>query len=250
MKSLYLGASMLAIAAAAIVPASAADMYRGDMGGYKDGPAYVAVSNWAGFYAGINGGYGWSEFNDQLACPRCNQGLNGVSPSGGFGGAQIGYNWQAPGSHLVFGIEADIQGGDISATAKDNFADVFSSRLDWFGTLRGRLGYAFDRTLIYATGGFAYGGIRNTADFGSDETWKASRTATGYVVGGGVEYSVNPAWSLKAEYQYINLGKNDLTNPTFPSDPYSSFATVHDDAFHTVRVGLNYHVAPSYEPLK
>ena len=66
-KALYLGASMLAVAAAAIVPASAADMYRAEAGGYKDGPGYYGVSNWTGFYAGVNGGYGWSDAKNQLA---------------------------------------------------------------------------------------------------------------------------------------------------------------------------------------
>ena len=68
-KSLYLGASMLAVVAAAIVPASAADMYRAEPGGYKDGPVYVPVNTWTGFYIGVNGGYGWSASNDQLSLP-------------------------------------------------------------------------------------------------------------------------------------------------------------------------------------
>ncbi len=104
MKSLYLGASMLAVAAAAIVPASAADMYRGEMGGYKDGPAYAPVATWTGFYAGVNGGYAFDARKEH----------GGLQDEGGFGGGQIGYNWQGilhP--HIVFGIEADIQGSGI-----------------------------------------------------------------------------------------------------------------------------------------
>jgi outer membrane immunogenic protein len=69
------------------------------------------------------------------------------------------------------------------------------------------------------------------------------------VLGGGWEYKFSPAWSAKAEYQYINLGKNDpvAVNGT---TPFSLFGVDRDDAFHTVRVGLNYHLLPGYEPLK
>jgi outer membrane immunogenic protein len=71
------------------------------------------------------------------------------------------------------------------------------------------------------------------------------------VVGGGYEYKFNQAWSVKAEYQYINLGRND---PTFSGSslctPARFGADCVDDAFHTVRVGLNYHIHPAYEPLK
>src|SRR5262249_48974746 len=77
-------------------------------GGYKDGPAYASV-NWAGWYAGVNGGYGWSEHSDKFAISVV--GFKGIDPHGGFGGGQIGYNWQS--GYVVFGVEADIQGAAI-----------------------------------------------------------------------------------------------------------------------------------------
>ncbi len=209
----------------ALASANAADIYQPSApGGYKDGPAYVAV-NWSGFYAGVNGGYGWdAKSNDFL------------SPSGGFGGGQIGYNWQR--GNIVFGLETDIQGAGIED--KNVFGD--KSKLDYFGTVRGRVGYAFDRTLFYATGGFAYGEVQNTyvtlAPFG-----KFSETQTGYTVGGGVEYKINPAWSVKAEYQYIDLGASNLVGPLGQN-------IGGDTEVHTVRAGLNYHVGVGYEPLK
>src|SRR5215469_4641385 len=139
--------SVTLASAVALTSANAADMYvpaAAGPGGFKDVP-YVA--SWAGFYAGVNGGYGWSEHSDVLAGP----GFRGLSPSGGFGGGQIGYNWQGVlDPRIVLGIEADIQGAGIN----DNkffgprppilrvFSD-FESRLDYFGTVRGRLGYAF-----------------------------------------------------------------------------------------------------------
>ncbi len=243
-------ASVIALTAAA----NAADMYRAPeaSGGYKDGPAYVAV-NWSGFYAGVNGGYAWSQNSHQLADAPYS--LGGSSPSGGFGGGQMGYNWQGVWHpNLVLGLEADIQGAGVSDKQFDTAGNRYftNSSLDWFGTLRGRIGYGFDRALIYGTGGFAYGGVHNHVDYSSNfpgDIFNKSTTATGYVVGGGVEYKINPAWSVKAEYQYINLGKNDPVRATYGS--FASAGTkLEDDAFHTVRFGLNYHVLPGYEPLK
>ncbi len=258
-KSLYLGASMLAVAAAAIVPASAADMYRAEPVGYKDAPIYVPAATWTGFYAGINGGYGWRTHDDQFAFVNDTRRLggtlfvfNGLGADGGFGGGQIGYNWQVPGSRLVLGVEADIQGSGISASGFDG-VETFKSSLDWFGTVRGRIGYAFDTSLIYFTGGFAYGGVDNRDDGKfSPFHFKTDGVATGYVLGGGYEYKLSPAWSLKAEYQYISLGKNDPVDTSeFKGQKLSSAdIKINEDAFHTVRVGLNYHIGRGYEPLK
>src|SRR5271165_847298 len=149
----------------ALASANAADVYvPAAGGGYKD--TYVPVASWTGFYAGVNGGGAWSEFSNQLACPfvtGCNTGFGGLSPSGGFGGGQIGYNWQGVWHpHLVLGVEADFQGAGID-DSKTVSGTTFKSSLDYFGTVRGRIGYAFDRALVYATGGFAYGDVKNSA---------------------------------------------------------------------------------------
>ncbi len=140
------------------------------------------------------------------------------SPSGGFGGGQIGYNWQGilhP--HLVLGIEADFEGAGISDSK--SYADLPYSRvsakteIDWFGTVRGRIGYAFDRTLVYGTGRLC---LRRSEKLLCRDDGKfvfqclPHETQTGWVVGGGVEHKLTPAWSVKAEYQYINLGKDDF----------------------------------------
>ncbi len=118
--------------------------------------------------------------------------------------------------HLVLGVEADFQGADItdSVTVGTNPNVTVKSSLDWFGTVRGRIGYAFDRTLVYGTGGFAYGDIKDELSAAvtiRDHTYAGSvsdqTTSTGYVVGGGVEHKFSPSWSVKAEYQYINLGQ-------------------------------------------
>jgi len=233
----------------ALASANAADMY-GSAGGYKDGPAFVAV-NWTGFYAGVNGGYGWAS-EDQLVDLVSNPLLpfGGVSPTGGFGGGQIGYNWQGIWDrHLVFGVEADIQGGAINDSQTGLNGSHYKSDLDYFGTIRGRAGYAVDRTLFYFTGGFAYGGLQKSSDaFGPQ---RFDGVATGYVLGVGVEYKFSPEWSVKGEYQYLNFGKNDpcgVGNGCF-SDPLNA-GEQKDDAYHTIRLGVNYHLLPGYEPLK
>jgi outer membrane immunogenic protein len=240
-------ASVIALTAGA----SAADLNRApSAASYKDTPYYGV--NWSGFYAGVNGGYGWDASDIKKFGPSL-----GISPEGGFGGGQIGYNVQK--GNIVFGVEADLQAADItdsksqvippSAPANMGLTIGTKSTLDWFGTVRGRLGYTFDRTLVYATGGLAYGHITDetscsagaqaqfscTTGFGKHET-----DATGYVVGGGVEHKFNSTWSAKAEYQYIDLGK----------DSYFAKQANEDYAVSTVRAGLNYHVGGEYEPLK
>lgn len=233
--------SVIALSAAA----TAADIYMpGPVGpgGYKDAPW---VPTWAGFYIGINGGYGWSDFSDKFALAA--SGFRGLDPQGGFGGGQIGYNWQS--SHLVYGVEADIQGAGIEDKATDAFGNVFKTHLDYFGTVRGRLGYAFGPSLLYATAGFAYGGIRNDAIAAGINDFKFSGTATGWVAGGGYEYKFGPAWSLKAEYQFIDLGRNDpILAPFGSACPLGPKCEA--DAFHTLRVGINYHFGTGDVPLK
>src|SRR5215470_8095545 len=145
----------------ALASANAADMSRApDPGGYKDGPA---VQSWAGFYIGVNSGYAWSDHTDKFAQPAFGIFPQGINPQGAFGGGQIGYNWQGilhP--NLVLGVEADIQGAEIRDGNPGKFVGQGAkSNLDYFGTVRGRLGLAFGSSLIYGTGGLAYGGIRN-----------------------------------------------------------------------------------------
>jgi outer membrane immunogenic protein len=225
-----------------LVLTSAGALGAAHAGGYS-GPVY-AVVNWSGFYGGVNGGGAWSDFSDQLAYPGT---IGGVSPSGGFGGGQIGYNWQN--GYFVFGIETDIQGAGISDKTTDSFGDTVKSSLDYFGTVRGRFGYAFGSSLVYFTGGFAYGGIKNEANFPGISNYVRNTTATGYVVGGGWEYKFSPAWSAKLEYQYVDLGRNNPVDSFF--GPYAfNGGVVHDDAFQTIRVGVNYFFTPEYVPLK
>jgi outer membrane immunogenic protein len=260
----------------ALVSANAADMYRPPEGvSYKDAPAFVGV-NWSGLYAGVNGGYGWSAKDSKLGavanglrcpiefpdCPEgysfADSGAKSFSAEGAFGGGQIGYNLQR--DRFVFGIEADIQGAAINGDAAiglmggDALASAKNS-LDWFGTLRGRAGIAFDQTLLYFTGGLAFGGVKDTVSVtsagGDISTASKADTKTGYVLGGGVEHLLNPRWSVKAEYQYIDLGGEKLSATADQGTIYEATATLDaEHAYHTVRLGLNYHLHDEYAPLK
>ncbi len=155
----YFGLTFTCALCAGAFGAQAADLYRNPppQTSYVPPAAYVDNYSWAGFYAGINGGYGWSNSGNAI---QYNGGIvdgdsSGRSqPSGGFGGGQIGYNFQA--GSFVYGLEADFQGGSIGDRTTGFTAvngDDYNTHedVDWFGTVRGRLGYAFGRTLIYGT---------------------------------------------------------------------------------------------------
>lgn len=192
-----------------VTSASAADLPR-------KAPAYVAPIgyNWTGFYVGINGGYGWS----------------GDDADGFVGGGQIGYNWQAAGSPFVFGLEADIQGADMDSSATAGGVTA-TARINAFGTVRGRIGYAWDRAMLYATGGWAYTrtSLSLTGPGGSisDSDW-----SSGYTIGGGLEWALWDRWSVKGEYLYVNTQDVSLT---------LGGVTVNGDYdFSVIRAGLNY----------
>ena len=126
----------------------------------------------------------------------------------------------------MLGLETDFQGADISNSG---------SKMDWFGTVRGRLGYAVDRVLLYGTGGFAYGDV---------STPLGSEIQHGWVAGGGVEYKFNPSWSTKVEYQYINLNAQDDSVGRLGDGEWGR------SRVNTFRAGVNYFVGNVYEPLK
>jgi outer membrane immunogenic protein len=121
-----------------------------------------------------------------------------------------------------------------------------TERIDWFGTVRGRVGYAWNGFLLYATGGFAYGDVGTSISYADTLGFTANGSNTtmraGYAVGAGGEWAINPKWSVKLEYQYINLGRQTANATEFFAGAPTTFAvtsTTRDD-FHTVRIGLNY----------
>ena len=226
--------------------------------GYRTGPSYAAPFSWTGMYVGVNGGYAFGGGSQRIVDTN-NVGaidlFRTADPSGGFGGGQIGYNWQASrGSSLVLGVEADFQGSDIRGShtgiGTQAFLETNRVDVDWFGTVRGRLGYAFDRTLVYATGGLAYGNVdsRLSAPTAPGTFERRDGTQVGFVVGGGLEHMLARNWSMKVEYQYIDLGSERLLG----TPGFAGFHTNElDTTFHTVRLGLNYRFGEDrYAPLK
>lgn len=206
-KTIFGGMAIAALCATA--SAQAADMY-GRRAPYAPQPYTVSqplANSWIGPYIGANLGFGWGSITN-----------NPTDPSGVFGGLQAGYNWQS--GALVFGVEGDLQLNSADAT----FAPWKFSN-PWFGTARGRVGYAFNNVLLYGTGGLAFGGIKTEA-FGLSE----SRTSTGWTAGVGAEIALTRNWSAKVEYLYVDLSDRNFSLTGMPNG-YE---------FSTVRVGVNY----------
>ncbi len=263
--SILAAAAMIAVAGAAFAKA----------------PPPAPVYTWTGYYAGIHAGYGFGGGADANFDPAtfatlipsgglAVTGSSGpfglsVSPSGGFGGVQIGRNWQD--RDMIFGFEADISGGDIndeksqnfSVTANDpdtlDFTGTFNLRqsIPVFGTVRGRVGWTSGDTLLYLTGGLAWGYVETEisvsniaatvpANFPAGFPAALNRSASfdsleaGVAAGLGAETPLDNKWTLKGEYMFTGLFTGD-TGTGFTGATVSS----NDVLLHIFRVGLNYH---------
>ena len=233
------GVAIVALTAGRTVAAQAADLPT-----RKEAPAPVFVPppfTWTGFYVGLNAGGLWASGSrsDNLfvptvfAFPLASFFPNGLgSNSSGFiGGGQAGYNWQT--GAFVLGVETDFQGTSLSShhsvtgtpfTAAgiltgDTFSVNSHTSVDWLGTTRARLGFVAtpdNRLMIYATGGVAYaGGSANFSFFdarGAFWTANPSSSRVGWTAGAGVEYALTNNWTIRAEYLYADLGKDNFTS--------------------------------------
>lgn len=229
--------------------------------------------DWSGFYAGFHGGYGWSNGGgvdfDEFFTPGLGEIRDGAVEAGYpetvggnfdgiIGGGQIGYNFQS--DRLLIGVEADLSYLGMKDKDQTDFpgglgtnpnapGNIFFSpgtastrqSLDFLGTVRLRLGYAMDRTLLYTTGGLAYGDIdfryattSGPASFAGDR----SKTALGWSVGGGLEYAMADRVSLRAEYLYYDLGQMSSTAEAAED---SRFTQTYSAEFRgsIVRAGVN-----------
>lgn len=228
--------------AALTVPAAAADLAVK----YPVKAIPAPVFSWTGFYIGANFGFGGGKTDVSYGtlAPTTLPGVD-LNSSGFFVGGQIGYNYQLA-NNVVVGLEADLQWSDIEAKYQENWlgGDNASVKLDYFGTIRARLGYAYDRFLPYITGGAAYGktkfengfnGVPNAINnfAGVSE----SSTRWGWTIGGGAEYAITNNWTFKAEYLYVDLGKSKADDSAllFGAPSYE-----HDNKFHTIKAGVNY----------
>jgi outer membrane immunogenic protein len=284
-----LASGIVVVAALIGTPAFAADM------AVKAPPPQAVPSpafDWSGFYFGMSAGYafGGSSTSTFSGDPNIGQTLISGRPpligtavpqalstntKGFMAGVQIGYNYRL--GIGVVGLEADFSGADAKGSASaigsptDVFGDVFGpfqttleKQIDWFGTVRGRVGIlASERLLVYATGGLAFGGTRANLAIGSVGNGVAffsapsrlncgnpclagnsSGTSTGGVVGGGFEYALSDRITFKSEYLFVNLGHRTVTatGTQAPTTPDVFVATRVNFEEQIVRAGLNVHL--------
>ncbi|MGO3927209.1 outer membrane beta-barrel protein [Rhodopseudomonas pseudopalustris] len=234
MKRILAGVALVGTA----VSAQAADL--ATKAPYLKAPV-VAPYDWTGFYLGVNAGVGMSRtFTSHNYPAGGTLDSTYLQSEGAFGGGQIGYNWQTNAfpvfGPVLFGIEADIQGSGASngdATLNSNTGLVgYNQKLDWFGTVRGRVGLVRGPLVSYFTGGFAAGDVKTSVVGTNIGPYSFNRTQTGWTIGSGVEAALGGNWTGKIEYLYLNLGnKND-----FIADQ----ALRTETREHLFRVGVNY----------
>ncbi len=173
-------------------------------------PVAAPIYNWSGFYVGINGGYG---FGTSAWSPAGFTGTGNFDVNGPLVGGTIGANFQT--GQFVFGVEADVDWSDINGSTTNTttcgVTCTFQTSNDWLGTVRGRVGYAFDRVLVFATAGGAFGDIKgNFTDPGIPFTASATNTEFGWTAGGGVEVGITPNLTAKVEYLFVDFGSSSL----------------------------------------
>ncbi len=265
------------IAAALAATTIAGSAFAADLPSRKVAPAYVApapIFTWTGFYIGVNAGYGWSantQFNHGLTNLSAtgaliyglpaNQALgsalgtgSGASNGGFAGGGQIGYNYQM--GSLVAGLEADIEyfrrRAQITGAGIDTTGNTLwvSNRVSssYLATLRGRLGFALDRALLYVTGGLAisdvnYSSLMFTTLGAGAGAFQVNSTKLGWTLGAGVEYAITNNWSVKGEYLYAQFsGANGVgvLGPNAGGFSNIYVSSVGKQSNHIARLGLNY----------
>ena len=249
MKKIVAGIALLGAAASA----QAADLPV-SIPSAKAPAAIAMVYDWTGFYVGVNAGIGIGRDYTKLSVPNLPSfEASYLNPLGAMGGGQIGYNWQVPTSligDILFGAEADIQGAGMSDNqtcllsctlpGAGGLASQFNQRLDWFGTVRGRVGLVTGPVLSYLTAGWAYGNVKTTLSetIGTTAAFSSNQNRGGWTWGSGVEASLGGDWTAKLEYLWLTLG--DRTDSfTLNTLPQTMTGNIREQIF---RVGLNYRI--------
>ncbi len=235
---------------------------------YQKAPsAAESVYNWSGFHIGLNGGYGFSDRGDAVsganaigALVVATGAVSSPNPNakGFIGGAQIGYDHQF--GSWVYGLEADFQGSALQGSdsrvlsaaplgAPFSLTTNGASNLEWYGTIRGKVGFTpVDRLLLFVTGGGAYGKITDStsivlgapAPIGTSVVAGMSDTKFGYVVGVGAEYGIARNLTIFTKYEYLDFGSHtDAMNAVVAKTPVNFMANQRDD-FHTIKFGVDY----------
>lgn len=223
---------------------SASAVYAADMAPpmYKAPPPLPPPYTWTGFYIGANGGFGGNNVNYSATVAGIPASAS-LNSSGFFGGGQAGFNWQvAP--LWVIGVETDFDGADIAsnASATTPLASANAgTKVDWFGTVRGRAGFLVTpNALLYGTGGWAYGHTTSSASaaaLGAAVGISSGNSQNGWTAGGGLEYAFNPWLSFKTEYLYVDLGNANIASGAVGP---VVFSVNEKTTFHTVKAGLNF----------
>jgi outer membrane immunogenic protein len=264
-RLVFVSASVIALA---VGTAMAADYPIGPAIGpqYVVNPAYVVAPgfSWNGFYVGGNiGGHFGSDKITATADetggfgPAGAAAINAMSPTtlnptGVIGGIQGGYNWQI--GNVLYGLEVDASavGGTARRTLTGfpviNPADFMtnSTGATALATVRPRLGWTWDRNLLYITGGYAFGNVRATDSFGYFGgafvgSFNVTARQSGWTVGAGYEYAFAGPWSVKIEYLYVNLGGFINLVPGPVAGAPANLHVQHDYSDNIARVGVNYH---------
>jgi outer membrane immunogenic protein len=236
----FVSAAVAVSAVIGIGTASAADLPART---YTKAPAVVPppVINWTGLYIGVEGGGGWGRDNWFYPTPVT---FTNHNISGGVAGGVIGYNWQAPGTNWVFGVEGNLDWAHLSGSGTCPTA-TFScySNLDSLFTATGRIGYAWSSALLYVKGGGAWTRdndrvytIATGALFSS-----SNNDRSGYTVGAGLEYMFAPNWSAKIEYDYADFGTSHMQLITPAGAIDTAGGTDVRLSVNTVKAGINYH---------
>jgi outer membrane immunogenic protein len=185
-------------------------------------PAYVPAPmvNWSGGYIGVEGGVAQSRgrFSNTDGFVDLPEQFD-KDKTGGTVGGLLGYNWQQ--SSVVYGVEGDWNWIGAKATAVDAISfrqnsAATSFNVPWLATLRGRVGVALDTTLVYVTGGVAFGQVKNSVELRNDPddglstTFALDQTKVGWTAGAGVEHMLSQHWTARAEFRYADLGKTTV----------------------------------------
>jgi len=190
-------------------------------------PVPAPVFTWSGIYIGVNGGYafGTSNWTDPVLGSTGN-----FNPSGYLFGGTVGGNYQW--GQFVLGIEADGDWTNVDATTFSNCGGGCETKSDWLATVRGRAGYAFDRFLVYGTGGAAFGNLQAGAGFAPF----SSTTQIGWTAGAGVEFAFTPNLTAKVEYLYVDLGNQSCAVANCLGTANQTVTLTEN----VVRAGINY----------
>ncbi|TJW36001.1 MAG: porin family protein [Mesorhizobium sp.] len=223
MKRLLLASALSALS---LTPALAADVVA----------PIASVYDWSGFYVGLQAGYGWSRVDQ----PYASVGgpfiftQDDADGNGWLGGAHVGYNKQF--DSWVLGLEGDFEASNIDGDDGGSGGHINGFEFKWLGSVRGRVGYALDRVLLYGTGGYAFmrGSAYAVEGFGGATAESNSATFHGWTIGTGAEYAFTDNLTARVEYRYTDFGAKRIS---FPVNGYDEKI---DPSFHAVRLGVSY----------